>query len=380
MITADAKSKVYGAADPLLTASYSGFKNSDTAGTVLSGALSRTAGENVGNYAISQNTLASNTNYTISYTGNNLGITPAALAINAVTDSRVYNGTTNSTGTVTYTGLQGGDTLSGLTQAYASKNVLGVNGSILNVNDGYTLDDGNAGGNYTVTKNTAAGTITPLAITGNITVANKVYDANNSATILTRTLSGVIGPDTVIYTGGTALFSDKNVANAKTVTGTGLGLSGADADNYTVNTTAITTANITPAPGIPDNYTAVRTPIDAVTGDTVIYTGGTARFSDKNVANAKTATGNGLSLSGIDTDNYTVNSPEATKANIPPATPDIAENSTSTVPTVAPVVVAPVEVAPVEVAPVEVAPVVAAPEKPAKIFVSPKRPRKQDRN
>jgi hypothetical protein len=337
----------------------------------------------------------------------------------------VYNGTINSTGTVTYTGLQGGDTLSGLTQAYASKNVLGVNGSILNVNDGYTLDDGNAGGNYTVTKNTAAGTITPLAITGNITVANKVYDANNSATILTRTLSGVIGPDTVIYTGGTALFSDKNVANAKTVTGTGLGLSGADADNYTVNTTAITTANITPAPGIPDNYTAVRTPIDAVTGDTVIYTGGTARFSDKNVANAKTATGNGLSLSGIDTDNYTVNSPEATKANIPPATPDIAENSTSTVPTVAPVVVAPVVAVPVEVAPVvaapvevapvvaapvevapvvaapvvvapvevapvvaapvvvapvEVAPVIAAPEKPAKIFVSPKRPRKQDRN
>jgi hypothetical protein len=38
------------------------------------------------------------------------------------------------------------------------------------------------------------------------------------------------------------------VANGKTVTGTGLSLAGADAGNYTVNTTATTTANITPAP------------------------------------------------------------------------------------------------------------------------------------
>src|SRR5207244_2740839 len=54
-VTADAKTKTYGAANPTLTASYSGFVNGDTA-TVLSGspALSTTptTSSAVGSYAI----------------------------------------------------------------------------------------------------------------------------------------------------------------------------------------------------------------------------------------------------------------------------------------------------------------------------------------
>ncbi len=72
-------SKVYGAADPALTYTASGFQLTDTAASVLTGVLSRDAGEDVGNYAINQNTLASNANYTISYTGNDLEITSAIL-------------------------------------------------------------------------------------------------------------------------------------------------------------------------------------------------------------------------------------------------------------------------------------------------------------
>jgi len=171
------------------------------------------------------------------------------LTVSAVTDSRVYNGTTSSVGVPTSAGLQPGDTLNGpLTQAYASKNVMGTLGSTLVATGPYTVTDGNGGNNYTVTVNTAPGTITPLALVGSITAANKQYDGNDTATILTRTLATPIAGDTVSYVGGTALFSDKNVANGKTVTGTGLSLTGADAGNYTVNTTATTTANITPAP------------------------------------------------------------------------------------------------------------------------------------
>jgi hypothetical protein len=64
-----------------------------------------------------------------------------------------------------------------------------------------------------------AAAIAPLGITGSITAAKKVYDGNNSATITGRTLTGVLGADVVSYTGGTALFSDKNVADGKTVHG-----------------------------------------------------------------------------------------------------------------------------------------------------------------
>jgi hypothetical protein len=42
----------------------------------FSGSLSRAAGENVGNYAINQGSLALNANYTLSYAGSNFGITP----------------------------------------------------------------------------------------------------------------------------------------------------------------------------------------------------------------------------------------------------------------------------------------------------------------
>ncbi|MBP5340519.1 MAG: chitobiase/beta-hexosaminidase C-terminal domain-containing protein [Prevotella sp.] len=78
-VTADAKSKGYGDADPELTYTTTGLKFEDTAAGVLSGALIRAAGNNVGTYAIEQGTLASNSNYTISYTGANFTITPKSL-------------------------------------------------------------------------------------------------------------------------------------------------------------------------------------------------------------------------------------------------------------------------------------------------------------
>ncbi len=68
-VIADAKTKVYGDADPSLTYQVSGLKNGDTAGAVLNGgSLSRVAGENVGVYGINQGDLALNSgNYDLSY-------------------------------------------------------------------------------------------------------------------------------------------------------------------------------------------------------------------------------------------------------------------------------------------------------------------------
>src|SRR5206468_2114074 len=120
---------------------------------------------------------------------------------------------------------------------------LGTNGSTLSVT-GYTLSDGNNGANYAVTTHTASGTITRLGISGSITAADKPYDGTTVATITSRTLSGVISNDSVSYSGGSATFASPNVGTWQ-VTGTGLGLTGADAGNYSVNSTATTTATIT---------------------------------------------------------------------------------------------------------------------------------------
>jgi hypothetical protein len=53
--------------------------------------------------------------------------------------------------------------------------------------------------------------------------------------------------DTVSFTDTGASFADKNVGAGKTVTVTGIAASGADAADYSVNSSATTTANITPA-------------------------------------------------------------------------------------------------------------------------------------
>ncbi len=76
-VVADSKTKVAGAVDPPLTFVANGFAGSDAAGVVLSGALTRAPGEAAGSYAISQGTLAANTNYTVAFTGNTFVITPA---------------------------------------------------------------------------------------------------------------------------------------------------------------------------------------------------------------------------------------------------------------------------------------------------------------
>ena len=60
---------------------------------MLTGAISaRTAGETVsgGPYAITQGTLAANSNYTIRFTGSTLTITPATLTITAEPETKVF--------------------------------------------------------------------------------------------------------------------------------------------------------------------------------------------------------------------------------------------------------------------------------------------------
>ncbi len=49
--------------------------------------------------------------------------------------------------------------MTGRTESYTSSARLGVNGSTLQVNAGYLVNDGNSGNDYTVTLQTAKGTI-----------------------------------------------------------------------------------------------------------------------------------------------------------------------------------------------------------------------------
>ncbi|GAA4302376.1 hypothetical protein GCM10023183_14200 [Nibribacter koreensis] len=160
------------------------------------------------------------------------------------------------------------------------------------------------------------GAITPLVIVGEVTIGNKVYDKTTAASIIDRSLVGNLNGDAVFYTGGTATFSDENVGTGKTVTVTGLGLSGADAGNYTVNTTATATADITKR-AIVLTVNAQNKVYDGNTNATVTFTTNiipgdnlsvahtSADFADKS-ANTHQVTVSGITFVGTDQDNYAI--------------------------------------------------------------------------
>jgi trimeric autotransporter adhesin len=146
-------------------------------------------------------------------------ITPTALTITATSDTKVYDGTTSSSQTPTYGMLYSGDTVTGLTEAFTSKNVVGSNGSTLVVT-GYVVNDGDGGKDYTVTTENAAGTITPTALVITAISDTKVYDGTTSSS-QTPTVGTLYGGDTV--TGLTEAFTSKNVlgSNDSTLVVTG---------------------------------------------------------------------------------------------------------------------------------------------------------------
>ncbi|MGU2036683.1 MBG domain-containing protein, partial [Pseudomonas aeruginosa] len=148
IVSADAKTKVYGDADPTLTYQVSGLKNSDTAAGVLSGNLGRVAGENVGNYGILQGGLGLNTaNYTLSYVGNDLRITPAQLNVIADAKTKVY-GDLDPALTYQVSGLKRGDTAGAVLNGGSLSRVAGehVGGDGIN-----QCGLGLVSGNYTLT-------------------------------------------------------------------------------------------------------------------------------------------------------------------------------------------------------------------------------------
>src|SRR5262249_48140859 len=98
--------------------------------------------------------------------------------------------------------------------------------------------------NYLLQNTTATATanITARTLTINAIAANKTYDgtAAATATLSDNRVSGDVL--TLSYAGAT--FSDKNAGTGKSVTITGVSVSGADAANYAYSSTASATANI----------------------------------------------------------------------------------------------------------------------------------------
>ncbi len=273
------------------------------------------SGPDAGNYTLSNTTATTTAN-----------ITAASLTVTATGVNKVYDGTTAATVTLSDNRAAGDNITDNYTSAsFSDKNV--GNGKTVSVS-GISISGPDAG-NYTLNNTTATTTanITAVTLTVTATGVNKVYDGTTAATVTLSDNRAAGDNITDNYT--SASFSDKNVGNGKTVSVSGISISGPDAGNYTLsNTTATTTANITAA-SLTVTATGVNKVYDGTTaatvtlsdnraaGDNITDNYTSASFSDKNVGNGKTVSVSGISISGPDAGNYTLsNTTATTTANI----------------------------------------------------------------
>ncbi len=198
-VTADAKTKVYGAPDPTFTATVTGVQSGDQ----LNYTLARVTGENAGTYAINV-TLGDNPNYEVTTTAGTFTITKATATVTANNASKVY-GATDPTFTATVTGVQSGDQLN-YTLARATGENAGTYAINVTLGDNPNYEVTTTAGTFTITKATAT-----VTITGN--TGSKTYNGREqSVTGYTVGIpSGVNIQQSEISTTATATAKGTNV-------------------------------------------------------------------------------------------------------------------------------------------------------------------------
>jgi hypothetical protein len=193
-VTADNKSRLYGATNPTFTVSYSGFVNGDNMGDISGSPALTTAASVTSSVAgnpypinIGAGTLAS-ANYNFALVPGTLTIAPAPLSVVANDASRVY-GQANPALTGTLTGLKNGDTI---TASYTTTATAGSPAGAYDIVPGLSDPNGKLI-NYEMT--TANGILTVGKATLTVTVQNasRVFGAPNPT--FAASFSGFVNGD-----------------------------------------------------------------------------------------------------------------------------------------------------------------------------------------
>jgi gliding motility-associated-like protein len=324
-ITIDASDKVYDGityANPTITSdqlgsdiiviySSSAFDNKNIGiGKAVTTSITSITGTDAGNYSLTSATATGTASITVK-----------SLTVSATASDKVYDGTNIATASLTNNKISGDDlTVNKTGVTFDNKNI--GTGKAVTV-AGITLT-GTDAGNYTLTSATASGTasITVKSLTITATVSDKVYDGNATATA-TLTDNKISGDDLTVNKTG-AIFNNKNIGVGKTVTVSGISITGTDAGNYTLTsatatgTASITVKSLTISATASDkvydgNTTATATLTDnKISGDDLTVNKTGATFNNKNIGVGKAVTVSGISITGTDAGNYTLTSATAT--------------------------------------------------------------------
>ena len=187
-VTASDQTKVYGATDPTLTYSITGFVNDEDESDLDTGvSISRAVGEDVDTYTITPSA-AADSNYTVSFVTADFTITAADLTVTASDQTKVY-GATDPVLTYSITGFVNGDLESDLDTAVSISRAVGEDVGTYTITPSAAADS-----NYTVSFVTADFTITAADLTVTAIDQTKVYGATDPT--LTYSITGFQGTDT----------------------------------------------------------------------------------------------------------------------------------------------------------------------------------------
>ena len=213
---------MYGATDPTLTYSITGFQGTDTEADLDTGvSISRAVGEDVDTYTITPSA-AADSNYTVSFVTADFAITAADLTVTASDQTKVY-GATDPTLTYSITGFQGTDTEADLDTEVSISRAVGEDVGTYTITPSAAADS-----NYTVSFVTADFAITAAALTVTASDQTKVYGATDPT--LTYSITGFQGTDT-------EADLDTGVSISRAV--------GEDVDTYTITPSAAADSNYT---------------------------------------------------------------------------------------------------------------------------------------
>ncbi|CAD6516898.1 YDG domain-containing protein [Paraburkholderia metrosideri] len=265
------------------------------------------AANGIAGYTLTGDNGALASNYTLGNgVGDSVNITPKPISITATGGNKIYDGTTAAQlASFNVTGLVAGDNVSvGYTSAtFITRNV----GTNIPITVGL-YGDGADISNYTFGSRVVATSadITPRALTITAGAQNKTYDATTAAVLTGLGVSGLVTGDSAAFTAGSANFVSPNAGNGIQVDVAGIAGTGSDIGNYTWNTSAITSANITPAVL---NLTGTRVydgsnqasaslfgnggQLTGVAGQTLTL-GGTGTLSSRNAGSQQPFAANGL--------------------------------------------------------------------------------------
>lgn len=227
IVTADAKNRVYGDANPAFTVSYSGFVNADTRydlAALPSGSTTATEASTVGDYSISLSTIT-DANYSLIYRSGIISITQAPLMVTAQAASKIY-GDPNPTLTLNYSGFKNGETSAVLSDLPAASTVAKT---MSNVGTYDIIVSGGASVNYALNYTNDLLTINKATLKVYASDVSREYGEINPS--ITMNITGYKGSDDASVL--TTLPTESCTAAAiSTVGAYDITYSDAEADNY----------------------------------------------------------------------------------------------------------------------------------------------------